>query len=183
MVVYNKTYDIPENAIAEDGECVRHGEETVGVALALPLGADISVPVLPALVLYSHFQDLLLDQPHLRPHLGVQDGLPAPAGHHHVTVETKLSAPGCIKVAEICRKEFLRQGLLAAARAVDGGDEVVGVGAVFDPEHTTAEHHGHEDRHDQEDDPVPRHALPQRSEPLLQALVNLAQVVRHPHYN
>ena len=50
VVVLNR---VAKDALGEDCECVGEAEQTVGVALARPLGADVFVGVLLPLVLES----------------------------------------------------------------------------------------------------------------------------------
>ena len=89
-----------EHALADHGEGVGKGQKAVSVALPIPLGTDVFVLILPALVAHPEVHDDVLQALDLGPDAGLEDTVALLGGHHHVAIEAELGAPSGVKVAE-----------------------------------------------------------------------------------
>ena len=87
-----------EHALADHGEGVSKGQEAVCITLPIPLGTDVFVLILPALVAHPEVHDDILKTLDLGPDAGLQDTVTIPGGDHHVAIETELGASCGVKV-------------------------------------------------------------------------------------
>ena len=162
---------VPEDALGQDREGVGKWENTLGVALAIPLGTDVLVLELLVPVCDLHVDDDVLQLFHLRPDLRLEYGVATGGGDHHVAVQTKLGAPGEVKVTEVSWKKVLCDGFLFPPLAIDWSKEMVGVAEVLDLQHPRGEDKGEAEGDYQEDHGIPRYLLPEFPKQTLEKVI------------